>query len=373
MRSLLVLCVVLLVPRLAIAEGDAEGPAPAERRPLWSGSWEPPEADPRGWDWVRLTSDEWVKGEILVMRDFELKFDSDEFDVVTFDWDDVAEIVTSHRYIVTLQNLRTSVQGTLTMKGDRVRIRVGGDLELHERAQVLAITPSDERELNLWTGDASAGLSLRSGNTDESQLTGRLRLEREARRTRLGFDYQGTYGSLNSRKNTNNHRGSTRFDYFLTRDLFLVVPSFEAFTDEFQNIAYRLTTYAGVGYYVLRLPAVEWQVGLGLGHQRFRLDSAQPGEGKFDDNAAIVFNSLVDADLTSRVDLVLSYQGQLIAPDTDATNHHTQATLEVELTSILDLDIDFVWDRIEKPQQDENGQRPESDDFRLTAGLSLEF
>lgn len=373
MRSLLVLSLALLVPCLALAEGDDAGPGPVERRPLWSGSWDPPEVDPGGWDWVRLTSDEWVKGEIVVMRDFELKFDSDEFDIVTFDWEDVAEIVTSRQYIVTFDNLETSVEGTLTMKGDRVLIRVDGQTQLHERDQVFSITPSAYRELNLWTGEAAAGVAFRSGNTDESQLSGRLQLKREGRRTRVGLNYEGAYGSLNSQKNTNNHRGSTRLDYFLTRDLYLTVPSFEVFSDEFQNISYRLTTFVGVGYYVLRFPAVEWQVTGGVGHQHFRVDSALPGDSKSDDNGAIVFDSLIDADLTSRIDLILWYQGQLIAPDTDATNHHARTTLEVELTSIVDLDVSFVWDRIERPQKNADGGRPKSDDFRLTAGLSVDF
>ena len=216
-------------------------------------------------------------------------------------------------------------------------------------------------------------MSFRSGNTDEAELTGRFQLVRDARRTRIGLEYNGTYGSLDKQKNTNNHRGSTHLDYFLTRDLYVTTPGFEVFTDEFQNISYRLTTIAGLGYYVLRQPAVEWQVRLGGGYQHLRLDSTPPGQAAADDNGAIVFDTTLDMDITSRVDLILTYQGQLIMPDTNATNHHGRATLEVELTSILDLDLNFIWDRIEKPQKDADGDRPESDDFRLTAGLSIEF
>ena len=43
-------------------------------------------------DWVKLSSDEWLKGEIISMYDEELEFDSDELDLQTIDWEDVAEL-----------------------------------------------------------------------------------------------------------------------------------------------------------------------------------------------------------------------------------------------------------------------------------------
>lgn len=43
-------------------------------------------------DWVKLTSDEWLKGDIVSMYDEKLEFDSDELDMQTIDWDDVAEL-----------------------------------------------------------------------------------------------------------------------------------------------------------------------------------------------------------------------------------------------------------------------------------------
>jgi hypothetical protein len=39
------------------------------------------------YDWVQIDSGEWLKGEIKRLLDEELYFDSDEFDDVSFDWD----------------------------------------------------------------------------------------------------------------------------------------------------------------------------------------------------------------------------------------------------------------------------------------------
>lgn len=342
-------------------------------RPEWTGDWLPMEPKAGGWDWVRLKSDEWVKGELLLMRDFDLNFDSDEFGIVEIDWDDVAEILTDRAYTLVLQDMRTSHTGTVVVRGDRVAVRVDDRVEEFDRAQVVAITPGANSELNLWSARGSVGLGLRSGNTDQSEITGRLSLAREAKLTRLGFDYNGAYGSLDNEKNTNNHRGRVAGQYFLTRDFYLVPAGFEVFTDEFQNISYRLTPTTGVGYYLVRRSRVDWTAAIAGGYQHTRIDSAQEGDSKNSDNGAITFGTTLDADLNSRVDLILEYQLQLIVPDTHLTNHHSAATLEVELTSALDLDVSFIWDRIEDPARESDGSVPARNDFRLSVGLGIEF
>ena len=352
---------------------QAESADESSAEPRWGGPWQPPEPNPSGWDWVRLKSDEWVKGEVVLMRDFDLQFDSDEFGVVKIDWDDVAQILTERVYSFVLQDMETTHIGTMAMRDDRVSVNVGDKIVTFDRSQLLAITPNARRELNLWSARASIGIGLRSGNTEQAEISGTGNLSREGTNTRLKFDYNGIYGSLNKQKNTNNHRGSSIFDYFLTPDLFLTPVSFEAYTDEFQNVSYRLTPLVGIGYSIVRRSALEWEVRLLGGYQHVRLDSAVPGDSKTLDNGAIAVGTSIDAELTSRLDLILKYRAQLIVPDTDQTNHHTEATLEFELTSVIDLDVAFVWDRIEDPATEADGNTPDKDDLRLTVGLALEF
>jgi putative salt-induced outer membrane protein YdiY len=374
-RSMVVCAVIGVSLWLSANSVSAETPpsdeAPAH--PLWAGSWEPPKPNAAGWDWVRLKSDEWVKGEILLLRDFDLNFDSDEFGIVKFDWEDVAEILTERVYIFVLQDLRTSYVGTMVMRDDRVSVKVGGKIETFDRSQLLAITPSAEREFNLWNGRISVGAGFRSGNTEQSEFTGRANLSREGTNTRLGIEYNGEYGSLDKVKNTNNHRAQATYDYFLTRDLFLTPGDFEAYTDEFQNISYRLTPTVGAGYFLIRHPQIDWEVRLTTGYQHTRIDSARAGESKTSENAATVFSTTIDSELTSSVDLIIEYQLQFITPDTGRTNHHAVSRLEVELTSVIDLDVSFIWDRIEDPETESDGDTPETDDFRLAVGLAIEF
>ena len=43
-------------------------------------------------DWIQTTSGEWLKGELKQLYSGSLEFDSDEFDLQTLDWDDVAQL-----------------------------------------------------------------------------------------------------------------------------------------------------------------------------------------------------------------------------------------------------------------------------------------
>lgn len=351
----------------------SEEPAQSTDLPIWAGSWDPPPANADGWDWIRLSSKEWIKGEILLMRNFNLTFDSDEFGVVKVEWEDVSEIWAERVYTVVLEDIKTAHNGTLILRGDEARVQTRSGIETFPRDLIIAIVPDTSNELSLWSIRATAGVGLRSGNTQSADLNGKFDLAREDRNTTLRFEYNGIYGSLDNEKNTNTHRGSMLFAYFLTRDLFLVPGAFEVFSDEFQNISYRLTPTTGIGYYWIRHPALEWQTRVGVGYQYTRIDSAPAGDTKTADNGAFIVSTAIDADLSSRVDLILKYQLQVIAPDTDLTNHHGQATLEIELTSAVDLDLSFGWDRIERPDRESDGSRPDTDDFRTTVGLAIEY
>ena len=53
--------------------------------------------------------------------------------------------------------------------------------------------------------------------------------------------------------------------------------------------------------------------------------------------------------------------------------HHAVAGLEIELTSVFDLDLSVVWDRIQTPQPRADGSVPLQDDFRILFGVSMDL
>jgi hypothetical protein len=49
------------------------------------------------------------------------------------------------------------------------------------------------------------------------------------------------------------------------------------------------------------------------------------------------------------------------------------ASLETDITRLLDFDVTAVWDRIQKPRENEDGVVPLQDDFRLSVGLTFDW
>ena len=54
-------------------------------------TWQPPPPNPTALDWIRMSSGEWLAGEILVLRDDDFEFDSEDLDGLTLDWRDIVE------------------------------------------------------------------------------------------------------------------------------------------------------------------------------------------------------------------------------------------------------------------------------------------
>ncbi len=60
--------------------------------PAQSREWTPPPPMPDKYDWVQLTSGEWLKGEIKVIHQDTLEFDSDKLGLLKLDMADVKTI-----------------------------------------------------------------------------------------------------------------------------------------------------------------------------------------------------------------------------------------------------------------------------------------
>jgi len=348
------------------AAPDAATSPPAARE-----LYRPPAPNPKDFDWVRLTSGEWLKGDITLMHNDKLEFDSDKLGDQKLDWEDVAELISPRRNTCLFEG-RVIVTGTLLIRDGIVL--VGGETERRfKRADLISIIPGEPTEFNFWSGKLSAGFTGRKGNTDQVEMTGRVHARRETLLTRLEMEYNGNFGTLNGDENVNNHRFANAYDILITRRFFLRPFASELFRDPFQNIAWRVTPGTGAGYYLFKQHKFEWLVALLAGWQYTRFDSVEAGEAKDDSSAALIFSTHLDKDITSAIDATLDYRLQSAVPDIANTNHHLEAVLSVDVIGDLDLDLTFVWDRVGDPQPDSSGDRPTKNDFRLFVGLGFSF
>lgn len=335
--------------------------------------WRPPvPAGGDGFDWIELKSGEWLKGRIKSLQNDLLEFDSEELNFLTFDWNKIRSVRSSRLVSVRIENLKP-VDGTILVTTNQVAVVTPNSTNAYPRANLLAITPTGNREVDKWTGNVSAGVSFRSGNTRETDFNVQSTIKRQTPDTRLNFDYLGNYGKINGEEVEQNHRFIGRFDYFLSRRLYVRVPDVEYFRDPLQNLNHRMTVGAGVGYDLIKTPRSEWNVTLSPSWQRNWFDSVEPGDANTANSAALVMSTRFETELTHRLDFIFEYRGQLTRKDTGNDTHHAVTTLEFEIHKQLKLDLSLVWDRISYPKVEYDGVTPTPDDFRLITSLGVDF
>ena len=187
--------------------------APAARADDVKPPWQPkaPDGLPAEFDWIRLPSDEWLKGEIISMYDGKLEFDSDELGVHTFDFADIKEIRTSRVVQVGFADAdRKAAMGRLVLDGKNARVIGETGETAFGRAEILTIVVGAAREIDYWSGYANVGGNIRSGNSDQVDYTARLGTVRRSVKNRTVFDYFGTITRIDSRGHLQQPPGDPR-------------------------------------------------------------------------------------------------------------------------------------------------------------------
>ena len=112
-------------------------------------NWNPQSKFEGKFDWIQMKSGEWVKGEILVMYDGDLEFDSDEFDDVVLSWGDIQYIRTTQVMNVGFLGKRSAV-GVLVVDGDTVTVIGDDGVQEFRKGEVLTLTAGEPKEINFW-------------------------------------------------------------------------------------------------------------------------------------------------------------------------------------------------------------------------------
>jgi len=357
----LTLAVVLIAMAGVVMAGDDQDWQPESPAPPM----------PEKFDWIQLTSDEWLKGEFIVMYDEVLEFDSDEMDLHEFDLEDVRHVRTAQIVQVGLVN-REVVIGKLYIDGDDVRVIGEQQRRLH-RSEILSITAGEPKEINYWSGKATLGLNVRRGNSEVIEANGSLKILRRTIRNRISFDYLGNYNLTEDIAVSDNHRASALWDRFLTPRLFVKPIYFEWFKDPFQNISHRETIGVGAGYELVNTSKTDWTISGGPAYQQTKFVSVEVGTPETESTPAFTVGTSLDMELTHSIDYLWEYRLQIVNEVSGKYNHHFVTGFETEVTSLLDFDVKIIWDRIQNPRPAEDESVPQQDDFRMVVGLVFDW
>jgi hypothetical protein len=177
-------------------------------------------------DWVQMSSGEWVKGELIEMYKDKLPFDSDKFDVVSIDWEDVLQVRTAGTMQVGFAYGRVAV-GQLFIDGDVVRV-FGEDGEREfRRAEVITIVAGAPKEINYCSFKAMFGANISSGNSDVIDTTVEARTVRRTAKSRINLDFIGRYNVTEGEEVANNQRLSLNWDSYISSKLYVTPVFFE--------------------------------------------------------------------------------------------------------------------------------------------------
>ena len=335
-------------------------------------AWLPPPPPPDDFDWIQLKSGEWLKGELKVLYEKKLEFDSDELDLQKFDWEDVKQ-VRGHQFFSLRFEGPITANGLLQVTEDKVYVTIGEDRQEFERSTLIAIAPGEPKEINYWSAKIDLGFNLAKGNTEQVQYNTKWDVRRRTSANRFVFEYLGNFTQAENVDTVDNQRAKGFFDIFKTKKYYIRPIFAEYFRDPFQNIESRGTVGAGIGYHIIDTPKTTWDVTPGLAYQYTRFVSVEPGENSTASTPALVVGTYFDRELTKRLDLTAQYNFNIVNEESGLYTHHAIATLEAEITDLLDFDISFVWDRTEKPQARADGTIPEKDDFQLIFAVGVDF
>ena len=229
---------IILVATIFLA-----GPATAEEG---NKDWRPPPPMPDEWDWIQLTSGEWLKGEIIAMYDETLEFDSDELNEMTLDWGDIQEIRSGGTMQIGFAD-DVITTGKLLVQGDTVRV-MGAEDRSFPRTEILTITAGAPKESNYWSGKITLGANIREGNTEQVEFSSKASIKRRTPKNRVNFDYLGNFNRTFGDVAADNQRVTAGWNRYFSKRFFWTPAYGEFYRDPFQNIASRWTLGMGLGY-----------------------------------------------------------------------------------------------------------------------------
>lgn len=357
-NKLLMLLILSLVGSMARAEITP-----------WADGFVPPPGD---YTWIQLTSDEWLKGELIAIYDETLVFDSDNLGNLSLDLEDVRHLIGYGSFEVTLLD-RGAINGELRIHDQQIIITVAGETLQRPVADVIAITKSADREIDRWTGDIGLGLNVRKGNTDIGEFSLIAGFKRRTPISRLTLDYFGSISENEGQRIANSHRAYLGLDRFRGGRFFWRPIGVQYYQDSFVNIRHQATADTGIGYQLIDSPRVEWDIQGGVGANYLRHVSVAEDEPIDEVSPVATLGSDLTVELTAWIDYELSINMTFLNEQSGQYQHNIVNTLSTDLIGDVDMDISFIWNRTEKPQEGAGGITPEQDDYRFLVSVDYNF
>ena len=140
-------------------------------------------------DWMELKSGEWVRGEFKGLYSGKVEFDSEKFDLVKFEPNDISQIITQGNSVVSLNKempslthlselsnytkipdfstTESEVSGNLGFNNGEFIINLeDGSRKIIPYDNIASISAGEDTESNYWSSSLFVGVDILSGNTE---------------------------------------------------------------------------------------------------------------------------------------------------------------------------------------------------------------
>ncbi len=325
-------------------------------------------------DWLKLRSGEWLKGDIISMYDDELEFDSKKLNNIILDWQDVTELRSRYDQQIRFANGDVK-QGFLIVKEGHLILISGGSEQHFPLSELLSITSSSDDREGLWDGKVNLGIDVNTGNVNQLDYLASVRIERRTPFTRFRVDFIYNYSKSTVDENeqviTDTSRLTSYLDWFYSRKLFLRAFDYEHFTDLQQNIKSRDTIGLSLGYHLIQNKRLQWDVTLGPSYQQTAyVNTTNESDQK---SGVVAMGTSLEYNFSSRIDFLFDYQLQFVEENSGKRNAHLKTGFEFEFSDHFELDLSFYLDRVAHPVAPEGAIVPKSNDYRLALSLGYDF
>lgn len=326
---------------------------------------------PAKYDWVQMTSGEWLKGELTFIYRDDVEFDSDEFGLQTLDMDDIAQLRTA-----TIKSIRVKHEGEkyskVVIANNEVTL-VNENNRVISRDKLVSLSKNTSLAFSSWEGDIGLGVILRDGNNSQKDFSSDI----EVKLRHASYVFKNTYSSFYSKSSgettDNQHRFTSDLSYYIDDRTYWRPVGFEFFRDPYQNISARYIYNVGYGWFVIDEGRSDFLTYVGAGYQMTEFENVEVNEDDSADTVVLLLSYEYEYEIHKEVDFFNDFELRIVDDESGEYISHMETGVKIDITSSIDFDVTYIIDHIETPQPEEDGTVPEKTDTRLVLSLSYEF
>lgn len=329
-------------------------------------------AMPAKYDWVQMTSGEWLKGELTFIYRDDVEFDSDEFGIQTLDMDDIAQLKTAKVKSIQVKFDKQVKYSKVYIANNELTL-VDYDNKVIPKDMLVSLSKNLSLAFSSWEGDVGLGVIIRSGNSSQKDYSTDIELSLR----HASYVFRNTYSSFYSKSSgettDNQHVLTSQLSMYIDRKTYWRPLGFEYFRDPFQNISARYIYNLGYGWFVIDEGRHDFLTYVGAGYQLTNFEDVESGQDDNADTFVFLLSYEYEYELHKEVDFFNDYELRIVNEESGHYISRMETGLKIDITSDIDLDITYILDHIEEPQPEEDGTIPDSTDTRLVLSLSYEF